>query len=137
MTNADPVRIRRTVIDAIVDHARRDSPLECCGLLIGSADEVVERRAARNPKESPVAYLVDPGDHFEAIREARKKGLAVVGAYHSHPKSQAEPSPTDIRDANDAHFLHVIVSLAGATPQVAAFRIGDGRAIGLPLMVVD
>ncbi len=131
------MRIRRAVIDAIVDHARRDSPLECCGLLIGTGEEVVECRAAGNLKESPVAYLVDPGDHFEAIRQARGEGLAVVGAYHSHPRSDAEPSATDIREANDADFVHVIVSLASAEPQVAAFRIEDGRATRLPLALVD
>ena len=129
------MRIRRAVIDAIVDHARRDSPLECCGLLIGSSDKVVECRAARNLKASSVVYLVDPENHFEAIRHARAEGLAVVGAYHSHPRSAAEPSPTDIREANDADFVHVIVSLSDAEPQVAAFRIEDGRAIRLPLAI--
>jgi len=131
------VHIRRDVVDAIVEHARRDRPLECCGLLIGIGDEVVECRAARNLKESPVAYLVDPGDHFEAIRRARARGLAVVGAYHSHPRSMAEPSATDIREANDADFIHVIVSLADAEPQVAAFRIDGSRAIRLPLALVE
>ena len=46
-----------------------------------------------------------------------------------HPGSAAIPSETDIRDANDPEFVHVIVSLAGATPQVAAFQIRDGAAI--------
>ena len=129
------MRVRRAVIDAIVEHARRERPLECCGLLIGTADEVIESHAARNSEESAVVYRVDPADHFEAIRNARAKGLAVVGAYHSHPKSEAQPSATDIREANDPDFVHIIVSLAGAEPQVAAFRIQDGRAIQLALAI--
>ena len=129
------MRIRRAVLDAIVEHARRERPLECCGLLIGSADDVIESHAARNSEESAVLYRVDPADHFKAIRDARAKGLAVLGAYHSHPKSAAQPSATDIRDANDPDFVHVIVSLAGAEPQVAAFRIQDGRAIQLALAI--
>ncbi len=130
------MRIRRAVFDAIVEHARRERPLECCGLLIGSADEVIESHAARNSEESAVVYRVDPADHFKAIRERpRAKGLAVLGAYHSHPKSEARPSATDIREANDPDFVHVIVSLAGAEPQVAAFRIQDGRAIQLALAI--
>ena len=131
------MRIRRAVIDAIVEHARRDRPLECCGLLIGRDDEVIECRTARNARASAVLYLVDPRDHFEAIRDARAEGLAVVGAYHSHPRSPAEPSETDVHEANDPDFVHMIVSLAGAAPQVAAFRIVDGRAIRLPLVIAD
>ena len=131
------MRVRRAVIDAIVEHARRDRPVECCGLLIGRDDEVIQSRTARNVRASAVLYLVDPGDHFEAIRDARAQGLAVVGAYHSHPRSPAEPSETDVHEASDPDFVHMIVSLAGAEPQVAAFRIVDGRAIRLPLAIVD
>ncbi|MBA3638176.1 MAG: M67 family metallopeptidase [Acidobacteriota bacterium] len=131
------MRVRRAVIDAIVEQARRERPLECCGLLIGTGDEVIQSRAARNARASAVAYLVDPRDHFDAIRDARAKGLSVVGAYHSHPRSPAQPSETDIREANDPDFIHVIVSLANEEPQVAAFRMNDGQAIGLPLAIVD
>lgn len=131
------MRVRRAVIDAIVEQARRERPLECCGLLIGTGDEVIQSRAARNARASAVAYLVDPRDHFDAIRDARAKGLSVVGAYHSHPRSPAQPSETDIREANDPDFIHVIVSLANEEPQVAAFRMHDGQAIGLPLAIVD
>ena len=129
------MRVRGAVIDAIVEHARRERPLECCGLLIGTGDEVVESHPARNLEESAVSYRVDPADHFKAIRDARARGLAVIGAYHSHPRTAAEPSPTDIREANDPDFVHVIVSLAGAGPDVAAFRVQDGRAIRLALTI--
>lgn len=130
------MRIRRAVIDAIVEHARRESPLECCGLLIGRDGDVLESRGARNLRDSAVAYLVDPRDHFEAIRQARAARLDVIGAYHSHPRSPATPSPTDIREANDPCFVHVIVSLADVEPQLAAFRIDGERAMALPLDAV-
>lgn len=130
------MRIRRAVIDAIVEHARRESPRECCGLLIGRDGDVLKSRGARNLRDSAVVYLVDPRDHFEAIRDARAAGLAVLGAYHSHPRSPATPSATDIREANDPGFVHVIVSLADPEPQLAAFRIDGGRAIACPLDAV-
>jgi proteasome lid subunit RPN8/RPN11 len=119
------LRIRRAVLDAIVDHARRDAPLECCGLLIGQAGEVVASRPARNQRGSEVAYLVDPEDHFAAIRSARAAGLEVVGAYHSHPSSAPVPSETDILEASDSAFLYLIVSTRGADPEIAAYRIRD------------
>lgn len=131
------MRIRRAVIDAIVEHARREFPRECCGLLIGSDDLITDSRAARNTRDSEVAFLVDPADHFAAIRAARARGQSVVGAYHSHPRSPAQPSPTDIREADDPSFLHVIVSLAKTEPDLGGFLIRSGTAEAIPLLAVE
>nr|WP_298436492.1 Mov34/MPN/PAD-1 family protein [Geobacter sp.] len=46
--------------------------------------------------------------------------------YHSHPESPARPSEEDIRLALTPGVSYVIVSLAGAEPDVKSFRIaGD------------
>ena len=127
------MRIRRTVLDAMVAHARADAPLECCGLLIGSGEEIGEAWAAANLRRSEVSFVVDPADHFAAIRRARSTGREVVGAYHSHPRSPAHPSETDVRDANDPALLHVIVSLKDPDPEVRAYRIQDGLVRAVPL----
>ena len=123
----------RAVLEAIVAHARAEAPLECCGLLIGSADSIEESYPVENTRRSPVAFEVDPAGHFSAIRRARGLGRAVIGAYHSHPRSPAVPSETDVREANDPEFVHVIVSLALDRPEVRAFRITDGAATELQL----
>jgi len=99
------------VREAMVEHARREAPRECCGLLIGTADRIVEAAPARNEAERATEYRIAPEDHFAAVRRARIRGLAVVGAYHSHPASPPEPSPRDLADAWP-DFLYVIVSLA-------------------------
>lgn len=130
------MRIRRAVIDAAVGHARREVPLECCGLLIGENDEVREIRAAGNLRQSEVAYLVDPEDHFAAIRAARAAGLEVVGAYHSHPRTAPVPSARDIREATDPAFLYLILSLRAAEPEIAAYRIRDGAPVEVALVMV-
>jgi len=129
------MRIRRAVVDAVVGHARREDPMECCGLLIGAGDDVLESRPARNLRRSRTAYLVDPEDHFAAIRAARAAGLAVVGGYHSHPRSLPVPSVTDITGATDPEFLYLIVSLAGTEPEIAAYRIRDGAFREVPLEI--
>ena len=128
------MRLRPAALDAIVDHARAEAPIECCGLLIGSGDLVQESYRVANLRNSEVAYRVDPAGHFAAIRRARASGLAVVGAYHSHPRSPAVPSETDIREANDPDLLHVIVSLAGDEPVVRAYRITAGRVVEVPIV---
>jgi proteasome lid subunit RPN8/RPN11 len=96
----------------MIAHARDEDPLECCGLLLGGPGVIEEAVRARNLRRSRTAYLVDPADHFAAIRRARKEGRTIVGAYHSHPRSPAVPSPVDLEEAQYPEFLYVIVSLA-------------------------
>jgi proteasome lid subunit RPN8/RPN11 len=129
--------IVRAALDEIVRHAREEAPLECCGLLIGGGDRIQRTCRAANLEESTVRFTVDPADHFDAIREARREGLSVVGAYHSHPRSPAVPSPTDVERANDDGFVHVIVSLATDDPNVRAYVIAGGAAAPVELTPVD
>jgi len=131
------MRLRRAVIDALVRHARDQAPLECCGLLIGSPGVVEESYPVQNLRNSRVAFQVDPAGHFTAIRKARDRGLAVVGAYHSHPTSEAVPSETDLREANDPYLLHVIVSLRGAEPVLRGYRITTETAVEVELRIAD
>ena len=87
---------------------------------------------ARNLDANATRYLIDPEDHFAAIRGARAEGLEVVGAYHSHPSSAPVPSPTDIAEANSgSDFLYVIVSLVNE--DVRAYRIDAGVCMPLAL----
>jgi len=131
------MRIRRAVLDSIVAHAVADAPLECCGLLIGSADLIDESYPVRNVRASPVAFEVDPAGHFAAIRKARGSNRAVVGAYHSHPASAPIPSETDVREANDSTFVHVIVSLAADVPEVRAYRIATDGVSSVELTTAE
>jgi proteasome lid subunit RPN8/RPN11 len=104
--------IRRSACEALIAHARADAPRECCGLLIGR-EALVERVVpAVNVRASDVSYLIDPRDHFAAIRAARSEGLSVVGGYHSHPRSQALPSATDLAESAGPGFLYVIAAPA-------------------------
>jgi proteasome lid subunit RPN8/RPN11 len=116
------------VIDALVRHARDEAPNECCGLLVGHPTRVEEAVRARNLTPTPTRYLVDPADHFAALRRARARGASVIGAYHSHPASPAIPSPTDLAEALYTEFLYVIVSLAdaGPPPVVRAYQLRGG-----------
>ena len=110
--------------DALVEHARDEAPNECCGyarMSDGRVDEVVR---SENLRKSPYGYELDPRSLL-AANDLDDEGFGVV-IYHSHPRSPAEPSQTDINLANYPHWRYVIVSLAGA-PAVRAWRIADGR----------
>ena len=60
-----------------------------------------------------------------------------MAVYHSHPRSPAEPSQTDINIAMYPHWLYLIVSLAGEQPEVRAWRIVDGQVDEEELEVDD
>jgi len=106
-----PVRLDPAARAEILQHAREVAPQECCGLLVGHRGSIETVFRARNLDASATRYLVDPDDHFAAIRTARAQGRRVIGAYHSHPASPATPSESDIAEASGGRdFLYVIVS---------------------------
>ena len=125
----------RQVLADVCAHAQQDAPCECCGLLIGNREAIVEAFPARNDRSGLSRYLINPEDHFRAIRKARRAGLAVIGAYHSHPASGPVPSATDLAEANDTELLHVIVSLTTRPPSVRGFRYTGREFVPVELRV--
>ena len=131
------IRVARSALDAVVAHARSAAPDECCGLLLGTVDDIVAARPTRNASEDAIRrYVVDPKDHFDGRRDARARGLEVVGFYHSHPHSPAAPSETDRAEASFDDHLHLIVGLGTEPPQVAVFRLERGNFLAVPFVTV-
>jgi proteasome lid subunit RPN8/RPN11 len=119
--------VKHEVIAAMLTHARDAAPDECCGLLLGTADDIVQAVPARNIATEPTSrFLVDPEDHFAARRTARARGMALVGFYHSHPRSAAEPSARDLAEFSYAGYFYAIVSLKADPPEVNLFRYEAG-----------
>lgn len=109
----------------LVAHAREEAPNECCGYLRLKDGVVEEAFRATNERASPYGYELDPRSLL-AANELDDDGFD-VGIYHSHPRSPAEPSQTDINLAQYPHWIQVIVSLANDEPEMRAWRIEDGR----------
>ena len=129
-------RIRQAALDVLVAHARSELPAECCGLLIGAGATIEEAVRAHNLAGSPTRFLLDPKDHIDARREARRRGLDVLGFYHSHPRSPAFPSPIDIAEASYPDAVYLIVSLEGAVAETRLFQLDGDTATELPLVAV-
>jgi len=93
------LKLKRDGLRAIDEHALKNFPRECCGLLLGkfgeNVIEVKEVVEARNVLGSPVAFEVDAELVFKAIKRAEKSGLELVGIYHSHPNIAAYVSSRD------------------------------------------
>jgi proteasome lid subunit RPN8/RPN11 len=125
--DARAIGVVPAVLAAIADHARRDAPRECCGLLVGTAERIVESVPTANLDPSPSRFRVDPAVHIRLNRTLRGTGRAVVGVYHSHPRGPARPSPRDVEDAAYPDFVYLIVSLAAGEADVRAFMIRQGE----------
>jgi proteasome lid subunit RPN8/RPN11 len=108
----------------MVAHCLREKPLECCGLLGGVAPVVSSIHPLRNADSSPVRYTADPRDAIDAIVSLRNRGAEILAIYHSHPHSAAIPSQTDLRENYWGEMPRIIVSLAGAEPDVRIWRLG-------------
>lgn len=117
------------VLDTIRAHARRARPAECCGLLVGGDGSIDDAIPLDNRAAEPARrYEIDPRDYLAAIKRCRGTAQAVIGAYHSHPRSAAEPSDTDRAEAFGG-FLYLIAGpVAGeAPPPVRAYRLEGGN----------
>ena len=123
-TSLRPVKISREHHDALIAHAREEAPNECCGYVSGRDGLIEEVVRSENLRASPYGYELDSKSLLQ-VNELDEDGYE-VGVYHSHPKSAAEPSQTDINLAHYPHWTYLIVSLAGE-PTVRAWRIADGR----------
>jgi proteasome lid subunit RPN8/RPN11 len=110
--------------DALVEHARDEAPNECCGYARMSDGRVEQVFRSQNLRASPYGYELDPKSLL-AANDLDDDGHGVA-IYHSHPRSAAEPSQTDINLAHYPHWHYLIVSLADE-PEVRAWRIEDGR----------
>jgi proteasome lid subunit RPN8/RPN11 len=121
------VRIARDALDEVAAHAHDTLPAECCGVLIGRSDEVVEAVRSRNLSDDPNRYRLDPKAHIEARRAARDRGLEVIGFYHSHPHSEPEPSIADLAEATYPGHLYLIVRPLTEGAKVRVFRF-EGRS---------
>ncbi|SRR5579884_3393054 len=97
------IEIESTAWQAMVLHAERTYPNECCGAMLGHIRGEHKQVVAAVPLENSFSgeqntrYELRPEDLLEADRTARARGLDLVGIFHSHPDCDAYFSPTDLK----------------------------------------
>jgi proteasome lid subunit RPN8/RPN11 len=134
---ADALTIPRAVLDAVVAHARKEYPNECCGLLAGSGIRVTRHFPLVNELASPTAYRSEPRSMLNAIKAMRRDGLELVAIYHSHPTSDPVPSRRDVAENEYGETIYLIVGLANAEPVVQAWRMTPTGTVGVELVVEE
>jgi proteasome lid subunit RPN8/RPN11 len=106
--------IRQLELDSLRRHGEETYPHECCGVMLGrmEGDErTVEAvvRAGNTRVDSPQnRYNIDPRELVRVQRQARERGLDIVGFYHSHPDCPAQWSQTDLAEAHWIGCSYVI-----------------------------
>lgn len=102
------LRLSRENWARICEHAGRDYPSECCGILLRAGagacdvrpcsniqDRLHEKAPDRHPRDSRTAYRMDDVEVFHILEEAERSGRALAGFYHSHIDCDAYFSEED------------------------------------------
>jgi proteasome lid subunit RPN8/RPN11 len=118
------IRIPKTIYQEMLDHARKERPLECCGILSGKEKTVQKIFELKNIEESSVKYSMSPRDQLKVFEEMEKESMEMIAVYHSHPHTIPFPSETDVKLAFYPDISSIIISLKEEDPIMKAFQIG-------------
>ncbi len=111
----------------IVEHARREAPNECCGLIGVRDGEAVSVHPAANQAASPFRFEIG-GKDLLTVYDLEDAGEAPGAIYHSHTRSAPYPSQTDINFAKGwPGWQWLIVGLADGEPEVRCYAIEKGE----------
>ena len=119
------IRIPKIIYQEMLDHAKKEWPLECCGILSGKEKAVQKAFELKNTEKSPVKYSMSPQDQLKVFEEMEKESLEMIAIYHSHPHTIPFPSETDVKLAFYPDISYIIISLKEEeNPILKAFQIG-------------
>jgi proteasome lid subunit RPN8/RPN11 len=122
-----PLRISQSLVDEMVAHARDELPNECCGMVGGRDGEASAVIRVANAAASPLRYEMDPQEQYNALKAIEDEGGELLAIYHSHTKSAAYPSQTDVNQAVAwPEQIYLIVSLQDPdSPDVKGYWLKD------------
>ena len=137
--------ISQELAEDIRRHGAETYPHESCGALLGRDHDFAASATNKDARKTwrevvalfPLVNRRDdsPRNRFSvtaldvraAEKEASRRGLDVVGWYHSHPDHPARPSEYD-REHAWPWYSYVIVSVANGAPQeMTSWRLSDDR----------
>jgi proteasome lid subunit RPN8/RPN11 len=136
------LQLSRSVRDAVVAHARRDHPDECCGVLPGKGGQVTRIVEMENADRSPTGFSFDSAQWLALSREMDERDEDFLVVYHSHTMTEAAPSRTDIGFAvnalgPDTHWL-LVSTREPDVDEVRSFTIGpDGTVTEEEVALLD
>jgi proteasome lid subunit RPN8/RPN11 len=133
--------IAKDIAEEIIKHALDDLPNECCGILAGTDGTVLGQWRVLNSEASPYRYRMDPKEFLGVNNLIEERDWDLLAFYHSHTKTEAYPSDTDVRlarlvDWPEAYYLLVSLMSPG-NPVIRGFSITDKGVAEVHLEIVQ
>jgi proteasome lid subunit RPN8/RPN11 len=125
------MKLSQQLLHQIHRHLESGYPNEACGVMLGKDGVITEVVSADNQRTDSARnrYLIDPLGYMKIEREADKRGLDVIGIYHSHPDVAARPSQFDLENAWP-NLSYLIVSVAkGRAVESNCWRLREDRSV--------
>jgi proteasome lid subunit RPN8/RPN11 len=129
------LKLRQPIYEQIRRHGEETYPYECCGALLGRVEGDTRMVSAtvrcRNTRADSASdrYEIDPAEAVRIQRDARSRGLDIIGFYHSHPDHPAYWSPTDLAEAYWLGCSYVITSIENGQAQLTRSFTLAGRRV--------
>lgn len=137
------IRIDAEVLVAIHAGAAAAYPNEGCGALLGPKKDATRQITATLPVPNTEAgtprmrFEVAPRDYLTVEDEADRRGLSLLGFWHSHPDDTAQASKTDRAYAWEG-LLTVIVAVPEGSPrEIIAWEVLDPDAPFTPVPIEE
>jgi len=114
------IRIESGPWQAMLAHAEKAYPNECCGAMLGVTEGDTKTVREAMPLENAFAgaqvarYELRPEDLLAADAAARERSMDLIGIYHSHPDCGAYFSKTDLENSCPWYSFVVLSVQKGA-----------------------
>ena len=135
------IKLKKSDYDIIVEHAKKEAPIEACGLIAGELDgedRIIKKvYILTNTDHAEEHFTLDPKEQLAAVKDMRAEGLIPLGNWHSHPVSPSRPSDEDKRLAFDSSASYLILSLMDDEPVLNSFHIEGDTATKEELVIVE
>jgi proteasome lid subunit RPN8/RPN11 len=128
------LQLLKDLLRQIHAHGEQAYPEEGAGFLLGSdgtqraVEAVLLLSNAREDQARHNRYLITPEDYFKAELEAERRGLSLIGVFHSHPDHPNRPSEFD-REWAQPYFSYIITSVqSGKAIESRSWRLTEDRS---------
>jgi len=132
------LEIPTRIFQDMLDQARTEAPIECCGILAGRHGRAEKLYKMANVENRCDHYMMAPEQQFAVAKDIRSSSLDMLAIYHSHPETPARPSAEDLRLALTPNVVYVILSLQGNNgPAVKGFQIEDSAVTEVTVQMME
>ena len=128
------IQLKTSDLDQIKQIAEEIYPHECCGVMVGLAENGIKRVTevipAENQRTDSLAnrYLITADFLHGLEKELSESEQSVIGFFHSHPDVPARPSSYDLEHAWPWYSYLIVSVCKGQTEEVQNWKLKNDRS---------